>query len=218
MFWDTPTRRRPIFCSRGTDSASTTVGMVCLPRLAGAGMMAFTMTTRRDLTQVALLEELYARVPPLECVGKCGHSCVSGIDMSEAERRRISEAGCNIPERHDSQPGSGCPALTFLGTCSVYWIRPMVCRIWGAAESMPCPHGCGPADGRALLSAGEALELLVTSLEVGGSSLDDQIAQLRPYLHDPEIIGLLTAMVGGDPTAPAKLITAVRRHRGRDSS
>ncbi|TMD08275.1 MAG: hypothetical protein E6J01_03825 [Chloroflexi bacterium] len=37
-----------------------------------------------------------------------------------------------------------CPLLTPSGTCSVYDIRPMICRVWGLTKSMACPFGCVP--------------------------------------------------------------------------
>lgn len=36
-----------------------------------------------------------------------------------------------------------CPYLTD-GRCSIYDARPMICRMWGVARTMPCPHGCEP--------------------------------------------------------------------------
>lgn len=68
----------------------------------------------------------------------------------------------------DSPAGGGlCPALTADERCGVYEVRPMVCRLWGAAEPMPCPWGCRPAGG--LLPAAESDRLMVQSLVVGGS-------------------------------------------------
>jgi Fe-S-cluster containining protein len=30
------------------------------------------------------------------------------------------------------------------GQCSVYDIRPVVCRLWACTPEMACPHGCRP--------------------------------------------------------------------------
>jgi Fe-S-cluster containining protein len=36
-----------------------------------------------------------------------------------------------------------CPLLQN-ARCSVYLIRPMICRLWGLVETMPCLWGCVP--------------------------------------------------------------------------
>src|SRR2546429_6087610 len=33
------------------------------------------------------------------------------------------------------------------GRCTVYEVRPMICRLWGMVEGMQCPHGCVPEGG-----------------------------------------------------------------------
>lgn len=41
-------------------------------------------------------------------------------------------------------PGIGsCPALV-KKRCSGYEGRPLICRLFGVAEGMPCPYGCKP--------------------------------------------------------------------------
>jgi Fe-S-cluster containining protein len=85
------------------------------------------------------LEAIYAELPDVPCTGQCHTSC-SYIGMSEAEHRRIKcEAGVEI-EMYQSP----CPALDFAGRCSIYRIRPLICRIYGATERMRCPWGCKP--------------------------------------------------------------------------
>ena len=44
-----------------------------------------------------------------------------------------------------SEIGEPC-ALLVLGRCSVYDQRPLICRAFGAAEGLRCPHGCCPAE------------------------------------------------------------------------
>lgn len=110
--------------------------------------------------QYTQLDELYSQLPQLECRGKCQDAC-GPIDMSTAERQRIRARGTDIPRLSLT-----CPALTFLGTCSVYDIRPLICRLWGLVEAMACPHGCRPEGG--FLDDTTALEFLARSLEIGG--------------------------------------------------
>ena len=81
------------------------------------------------------LEVLYAQVPRLACKGLCHASC-GPIGMSAAEEARIGPV--------DVKPGTlECEKLV-LGRCSIYAQRPMICRLWGVTEEMPCPHGCIP--------------------------------------------------------------------------
>lgn len=98
------------------------------------------------------LEELYASLPSVQCKGWCHNSCTA-IDLSRLERSRIRERGCELPppmkpERLLRLITEGrtprCPALSAVNTCSVYNIRPLICRAWGVAEGMPCQYGCSP--------------------------------------------------------------------------
>jgi hypothetical protein len=89
--------------------------------------------------------------------------------MSSAERRRLARHGVTIPpplvQMLRARDVPSCPALTMLGTCGAYALRPAVCRLWGVVEAMPCPFGCRPAGGwlpeveaRAILAELDALE------------------------------------------------------------
>lgn len=37
-----------------------------------------------------------------------------------------------------------CPYLQ-LRRCSIYAQRPLICRVFGTAEGLPCRHGCKPS-------------------------------------------------------------------------
>jgi Fe-S-cluster containining protein len=94
---------------------------------------------------------LYAQIPDVQCKGLCQEAC-GPIDMHPYERARIRQAGVQIPapEKALAQLVIGgdytCPALVD-GGCSVYDLRPIICRAWGASEAMPCDHGCRPTSG-----------------------------------------------------------------------
>ena len=108
------------------------------------------------------LERLYAQVPDVKCRGLCQEAC-GPIGMTELEVARMeAAAGRPLPL---CGPTLVCPLLGADGRCSVYAVRPMVCRQWGAVESMPCPHGCRP--GR-MLSHEEGQRLLDSVREIGG--------------------------------------------------
>lgn len=107
--------------------------------------------------QEAALEALYATLPRLECKGLCSDTC-HFIAMTPLEQHRIRRTGG--PEI--SMADSPCPAL-ILGRCSVYRRRPMICRLWGLVEDLPCHYGCKPeryltdAEGKRFLARVQAL-------------------------------------------------------------
>lgn len=111
----------------------------------------------------AALDVLYGQVPEINCKGLCGTLACASWAMSPLEAQRITESGAQLPHRG----GAGqCPLLGAFGQCTVYEIRPMVCRLWGTTPDLPvggCPHGCGPRDAlnryraRALLESVDAV-------------------------------------------------------------
>lgn len=118
------------------------------------------------------LERIYRAVPTVECKGLCAESC-GPIGMSVEERRRITARGITIPEPEqalaDLAAGRDvtCPALVN-DRCTCYGDRPLICRLWGAVQSMPCPHGCTVTPGL-LMDAG-AQSLIGRSLRLDTSN------------------------------------------------
>jgi Fe-S-cluster containining protein len=102
---------------------------------------------------MADLDDLYAQVPDVGCKGLCVNSCGS-VAMSPEEQRRIAERGVHLPLL--AAFVDHCPALRN-GRCSVYEVRPMVCRLWGAVEGMKCPFGCAPVFGYLSDATGQRL-------------------------------------------------------------
>jgi Fe-S-cluster containining protein len=102
--------------------------------------------------------------------------------MSREEQKHIRASGVEIPSMADAlaalERGEDyyCPALKN-GHCSVYEIRPTICRLWGATESMPCPHGCTPPEA---LGQAESFELLRLAARAGGGMADDDKASSVP--------------------------------------
>ena len=157
-----------------------------------------------DAGALAELEVLYAALPALACRGLCGASCAAHVDASHAERSRIAAAGADL----DAPTTDGaCPALSRAivasGRCTVHEIRPMVCRLWGTATSMPCPHGCAPEGG--LLDDAAATGLLAASLHAGGHR-DAGLGQLLAVCqNDPAASAMLSARMRGDRTVEPAL-------------
>jgi Fe-S-cluster containining protein len=147
----------------------------------------------RARTWVAL-DRLWAEIPDTGCKGLCSDSC-GPIGMSEAERDRI-ERLYDIRIGHGQVAASTgqCPALTG-ANCQVYPHRPVVCRLWGASEDLPCPHGCEPEGG--LLDAAKAMVILNGSLAVdGGHPLTQE--QIERAYTDQRVAELLRARARGD--------------------
>lgn len=115
---------------------------------------------------------LYDQVPDVGCKGLCQSAC-GPIDMAPREGARLRAAGVEIPattRRHILLHVTGkysCPALDADGRCEVYAKRPMICRLWGATETLRCPYGCAP---ERWLSDVDALDLIAQTSLVGGDA------------------------------------------------
>jgi Fe-S-cluster containining protein len=113
----------------------------------------------------AQLDTLYAELPTINCRGLCHTSC-GPIIMTEPERQRIRDRHRLHIADLATRPGTlDCPALTAIGRCSVYESRPIVCRIWGLAEGLPCIYGCQPSR---VLTDAEAREYLARASDIAG--------------------------------------------------
>ena len=117
---------------------------------------------RRRQEAIRQPDALYAQLPPLECKGLCHDTCTS-VDASELERERMREArpGVELPTFEEGREAfrrgeiPRCPMLGPLNTCTVYDVRPLICRAFGMVydsdllnpahtQPMMCDHGCIP--------------------------------------------------------------------------
>jgi len=101
------------------------------------------------------LEQLYKKIPEIECKGLCHESCTI-IPASKIETKRARErmGGKSLfklekvlealkQNNEDSIKIPSCPALKDK-RCSIYNVRPAICRLYGVAEGLECPFGCKP--------------------------------------------------------------------------
>lgn len=99
---------------------------------------------RKPAERIAAIERIYASLPELECRGQCYDSC-GPITMTKLEFRRIERVG------HHSigldLERFRCTALSEDNRCTVYPLRPAICRLWGMTEAMQCTYGCVPVGG-----------------------------------------------------------------------
>lgn len=100
--------------------------------------------------RLRLLGEIYAEIPKVHCKGLCIASC-STIPLMPIELRQLeamTKQTFEVKEREDragsvllGEIGEPCPVLV-AGRCGAYDARPSICRIFGAANGLPCRHGC----------------------------------------------------------------------------
>ena len=86
------------------------------------------------------IDRLYATLPHIKCQRLCQDAC-GPILMSKAESERIAERIGRTPK--DTKDLS-CPMLSLMGSCTIYDIRPAICRIYGLTKSLQCQFGCTP--------------------------------------------------------------------------
>jgi hypothetical protein len=107
---------------------------------------------------------LYARLPALDCRRECAHAC-GPIVATEVEWARIASATGGPTWGDDTV----CPHLDRdAALCRAHALRPLICRLWGVVETMPCPHGCEP---ERWLSAAEADALIDEVIALAGGHL-----------------------------------------------
>src|SRR6185436_11709101 len=136
------------------------------------------------MTTKQRLQHLYKQLPKVQCRGLCQEAC-GPIACSTAEAE-IMRRQSGKPLSFDARSGR-CNYLNDAGRCSVYPVRPFVCRIFGASEKLPCVWGCKPAV--PLMSEEAEGRLFLRVLEIGGgepavSRPDDQA--LFDQIHPKE--------------------------------
>lgn len=81
----------------------------------------------------------------MRCRDRCGDCCgpapVTGPELTRL-RAFIRQHDLQ-PHQHAAAPGR-CPAFDG-ARCTVYPVRPMICRLFARVADLPCPHGCGDA-------------------------------------------------------------------------
>jgi hypothetical protein len=166
--------------------------------------------TPLDADAVRQLRALYAELPTVQCRRLCANSCRTRIGMSTTERGRIERAvGKTLPPSMDRVVGLVCPLLSPEGSCTVYGLRPLICRLWGVSESMRCPHGCTPSTGT-WLGERQMLGLMIRAYEIGGGP--GKVAELRLLFdrtHGAE--ELYARLVAGDEDAGNQILKLGRR-------
>jgi hypothetical protein len=81
------------------------------------------------------------QIPEFACIPGC-HDCCGPVLASTTEMARLPLK--DEAERAAALAHWDCAHLGPHG-CTVYDERPLVCRLFGTTERLPCPHGRRPA-------------------------------------------------------------------------
>ena len=116
----------------------------------------------------AALEAIYAELPAIDCRRLC-HAACGPIVMSRVEGERMASMAGGAAGGSGVREAAAdlvCPYLEReSGLCGVYALRPLICRLWGATESLRCEWGCEPS---AVLSDLEVERLAKRVLALSG--------------------------------------------------
>lgn len=111
-----------------------------------------SLTRYREL--VAKVDAFFARVAgrhghAMQCRAGCAACCLPGLSVTGVEAAAIWEGLEAMPEaerakqraRARREEGAACAALDEEGRCSIYSVRPLVCRSHGLPIRLPGPRG-----------------------------------------------------------------------------
>lgn len=156
------------------------------------------MAVRRSPLPPQGLRAIWEKIPSIKCAGKCAASC-SAIECSTLEKRLIERrAGRKL---NADTKDTTCSMLRN-GRCTVYSLRPVICRLWGVVESMPCPHGCKP---ERVLGDREGIGLVIEAMVLAG---DDPEEVHRQFLEEcpQEVLDAMKAWTLGAPDLGGVLV------------
>jgi Fe-S-cluster containining protein len=121
------------------------------------------------------LEKLSRRIPSVKCPNNCTRCC-GPIWLSKTELDRLPPAPGN-------EENYMCPYIVD-GKCSVYELRPMICRLFGASEipMLKCSEGGVP---ERMLNEKETEEIMMPYIRFcGGMQNIETIGSLSGVLKD----------------------------------
>jgi len=93
------------------------------------------------------LDAIYARIPKIDCRRKCQMACgvVTGEEPENARMLRQLGKEFGYQQLFGRNTRPYCEFLSGPeGDCTVYVLRPLMCRLFGVTRELPCPHGCQP--------------------------------------------------------------------------
>ena len=99
----------------------------------------------REWSVLMDIEDLYALIPDIICTPGCIACCnnfgVPSRTAVEDERMQVYFRQHNL--RFLEAKGNACPYVTARG-CSIYPVRPLICRLYGTSPSYRCQMNIMP--------------------------------------------------------------------------
>ena len=92
------------------------------------------------------LEDLYRLIPDFLCTPGC-HECCRSFGVPSRTRLEEERIQCFMAEREmaiAAVKGTTCPHLVIGGGCSIYAVRPLICRLYGTSTTYRCVAGVSP--------------------------------------------------------------------------
>lgn len=91
------------------------------------------------------IQDLYALIPEFPCLPGCTACCRAfGIpSQTRTETRRIRKYLKEKGLPFKPAEGTTCPYVSDLG-CTIYPVRPFICRLFGASPNLLCHLGARP--------------------------------------------------------------------------
>lgn len=127
-----------------------------------------------NTAKLAKIDELLSGLPTFKCKEGC-FDCCGPITISRLEYMRCIQASGRTAkdvkqqmQNNLKQGNYACPLVnTETGQCTVYAVRPAICRLFGVVKGeLVCPHGYA-AENSALISNEQAREILRKVEELG---------------------------------------------------
>lgn len=94
-----------------------------------------------SLQAADILLGLRDRIPGMSCIPGCT-ACCAHVPWSKIEWDRLPD---EFKEKHTVH-SLKCPFSSESEGCLCHDERPITCRLFGVAESLPCPRGAKPTD------------------------------------------------------------------------
>jgi Fe-S-cluster containining protein len=89
------------------------------------------------------LDDLYVKLPAFECRPGCS-DCCGPVPWSREEHERIAAWLAERGRPLLKATSLACPYVDEQNRCSIYPVRPLICRAYGTFKRLRCPHGCRP--------------------------------------------------------------------------
>lgn len=95
------------------------------------------------------IKDIYELIPDFACADRCYECCRNfGVpSRTVVEDKRIKEFLQERSMRQGEARGNTCPYLDEdlkSGGCSIYPVRPLVCRLYGTSPNYLCTEGVRP--------------------------------------------------------------------------